>query len=322
MVCKTIRMRNKIFAAVLLMVIGLAWSCKKDSTEESKPYLEGIVLVSDAPTYVAENCVIEVSCSIESLTVSTGDMPEEVGLYWMVNSGKRDTLTTNAYKSNPTYHATIEDAGTYVITCYAYGGDKYYSTSASMTVTAVNPDTALSGISGEPDVEIGGNLYRTFTAGGLTWMGGNLYGTEEGSSYEDSEIVDSLFGQYYSWNEANNVCPEGWHLPSGEEFDACLGDNAGALMVNASFVNVTMWEYWPEVPITNSMSFNAIPVGYKDFTLEDGPEKGFKEYAAFWTSDDDGDLGVFRYIYERSPMVMAGRGHKDSLAMSVRCVKD
>ncbi len=95
-------------------------------------------------------------------------------------------------------------------------------------------------------------------------------------------------------------------------------------MVNAQFVDKSMWTYWPEVPITNSLKFCALPVGFLDFTLDGVPEDGYKQYACFWTADENEEtnLGVFRYIYEKENVIRKGVGDKETLAMSVRCVRD
>ena len=198
----------------------------------------------------------------------------------------------------------------------------YYNASTSISITALNPKTALTGLPELTSEEIDGNKFYTIDLNGTTWMANNLYGTESGTNYQDSEILTTVFGKYYSWTEAQTACPEGWHLPSGAEFDQCLGTNAGSLMVDASFVNTTMWSYWPQVKITNSTQFCAIPVGYRDFTNEDAPENGFKKFACFWTSDQQEDRGVFRSIFEEDVDVQKSQGDKETLAMSVRCVKD
>jgi uncharacterized protein (TIGR02145 family) len=93
-------------------------------------------------------------------------------------------------------------------------------------------------------------------------------------------------------------------------------------MVDATFIEKTMWGYWPQVKITNSTLFCAIPVGYRDFTDEDVPETGYKQFACFWTSDQYEDRAVFRSIFEEDAQVQEGKGDKQTLAMSVRCVKD
>ena len=156
-------------------------------------------------------------------------------------------------------------------------------------------------------------------SGSLLWMAQNLYGG--GISYCDAPVLDSVFGNYYSWEEASKACPDGWRLPSGAEFDA-LGMDAGKLMVNASFLDVEMWSYWPAVHITNELNFNALPTGYLDKTTELYRDKGLGDYAAWWTADREGDLAVYRYIFEENPEVQKGQGSMVSLALNVRCVKE
>jgi uncharacterized protein (TIGR02145 family) len=249
-------------------------------------------------------------------------MPEKIGIYYVLNSGVRDTLTTDVKVSNPAIVINVDEPGDYAIYCYAYGGDEYYNASATITFTAVDPETALGGLPQLPSIEIAGNKFYTIERGGKTWMANNLFGTETGSDYKDSEILTSVFGKYYSWEEAMTSCPNGWHLPSAAEFDVCLGDDSGSLMVDATFIDKTMWGYWPQVKITNSSLFCAIPVGYRDFTNEDDPEIGYQKFACFWTSDEYEDRAVFRSIFEEDAQVQEGTGDKQTLAMSVRCVKD
>lgn len=317
-----IYMRNTIIAASLLIALLGAWSCKKDDSETTTPSLSGIVVSSDASTYMAIGSTITANCDVSNITSTTGEVPEPIGLAWQVNSEKRDTTSRDIRLSNPEFSVTLDEAGTYTITCYAFAESGYYSASSSVSFTIIDPATALTGLAGEPDTKIGDVTYRTMEAGGKTWMGENLYGTSVGRVYRDSEVVASVFGKYYTWEEAQTICPDGWHLPTADEFDTCLGTGSGALMVNASFIEVEMWTYWPEVSITNETLFNAIPTGYLDLTNESSPEQGFKEYAAFWTADQQDEFGLFRYIYDRNPIIQAGKGDKKTLAMSVRCVKD
>ena len=317
-------MKKSIFYAVFLLFVVFAVSCKKSDDDTTKPSITGLEIISDYDNYMGQGTVVHVQADVSNLTLSdtSYDMPEKIGIYYVLNTGARDTLTTDVKVSNPTYVVNVEDAGTYTVYCYAFGGDDYYNASSYISFRAVNPETALSGLPDLPTIEIGGNKFHTVELGGKTWMANNLYGTESGTNYQDSEILTTIFGKYYSWNEAQEACPEGWHLPSAAEFDACLGDNSGSLMVDASFIDETMWSYWPQVKITNSTQFCAIPVGYRDMTYEDVPEKGFKQFACFWTSDDLEDRGEFRYLFEEDVEVHKSQGDKETLAMSVRCIKD
>ena len=96
------------------------------------------------------------------------------------------------------------------------------------------------------------------------------------------------------------------------------------MMVNAKFIGNRMWTFWPEVDITNKSGFCALPVGY---AVERGAEdnqrfQGMNNYAVFWTSDSDGDYGLYRYIYVQQNDVMLAKGDKTSFRASVRCIKD
>lgn len=314
-------MRKSIFyIGLLAALLATGVSCKKKE-ETTKPSLTGLALKADNSTFMAQGVTVHAKANLANLKGSDSKTLEKIGLSYYVTGGKRDTLTFDALNDNPEYVFSTGEPGNYTLTCYAWDTkDAYYSTSTSVSFTVLDPETAISGIDPAGEVELDGITYNTCTTGGLTWMAGNLHGTDMGNNYEHSEILASVFGKYYSWEEAQKVCPAGWHLPSAEEFDTCFGQEAGALMVDAVFNKKNMWEYWPQVKITNAFGFNAIPVGYLDNTDEKAPEEGFLKYACFWTSDQAGDMGVFRYIYCEENDIKKGQGSKTTLGMSVRCV--
>lgn len=314
------KMKKTLFYAFLLLMVVAAVSCKKKS-EETTPSLSGLSIISDYDNFMGEGCTVTARADVSGLVASDGSTPEKVGIYFYFGD-VRDTVTRDVKVSNPSFSVTIDEAGTHTLLCYAFAGDKYYNTSASISFTVLNPETAITGRPDQPYVEVAGNKFYTTEIEGKTWMTNNLYGTNSGRYYQDSEILASVFGQYYSWEEAQGACPNGWHLPTEEEFDSCLGEVSGDLMVNAKFVDREMWSYWPDVKITNKFEFNALPVGYLDYTLEDVPETGYLEYACFWTQGEEDDFGLFRYIFEEYDTVQQGKGDKNTLYLSVRCVKD
>lgn len=316
---------KKTFRYILVLVpFLLALGCKKENKETTLPSIAGITLNDPIPfVRVGASQIFKVD--ISDLYTSDYSDPGQMGLYWQVNGGTRDTTSLDIFKSNPSYTVTTEKTGNYsvIASVYALNG-KYYAGAVSLAFQAIDPDTALSKSREGTKTVIDGKPYLVTEAGGHTWMGMNLYGTESGLDYRDCEVVSGLFGRYYSWYEAQTACPAGWRLPTGKEFDESLGNQAGDLMVDIQFLSVDMWTYWPQVPITNKLKFNAMPTGYMDMTTTQ-EVFGYKEFACWWTADEnaeDNELGEFRYIQQEEPLVMKGKGSKESLHMNVRCIKD
>lgn len=312
-------MKFKSFLLPALLACLSILSCKKEDDPTTLPSLSGLSVENNATTYVRVGATLTFTADVSSITTSDKSDPGTVGMYWQVNTAAKDTLTRDIKVKVPTFTYTVDSLGTYTVYCNIFATD-YYNNAASVTFKAIDPETALAGLAGERTEILDGKGFRVVEAGTNTWTAENYYGG--GRQYKDSEVLDSVFGNYYTWEQALTVCPEGWHLPTGAEFDA-LGTDAGSLMANVSFLSESMWEYWPGMSITNSQGFNAIPIGYLDLTQALSTEQGYEEYALWWTADEvNAELACFRFIYEDNPVVQQGQGSKTSLALNVRCVKD
>ena len=312
-------MKNfSIYLAAALCLV-LAYSCKDDEETETVYSLSGLT-VDGAVAFMAKGDTQHLTLNVSKLKSSSGTLPEKVGLYYQINSAKRDTLTKDI-KADPnfTLNYKADTLGQYNLTAYAYDAtSKMYSSSVTVTFRAIDPNTVLTGLAGVADL---GKKYIEKNIGGATWMAQNLYETPAGLAYEGCEVMNSVFGRYYTYEEALTACPSGWHLPTQAEWDA-LGTDAGALMADASFLGSALWPYCKEVKPTNTLGFNAIPAGYIDRTGDATSNSGDKEYAVFWTADaKDASLAYYRYIFGTNPVVQKGEGSRTSLALSVRCVK-
>lgn len=317
-------MKKSIVYLGIAIAAVLAFSCKKDDSTTSLPSLMGLYLENDPLPYVAPGTTITLKADVSAMYTSDLSTPEKpIGLYWTVNGSttQRDTLTRDVSISNPAFSYTPTEVGYVTISCVAFS-EGYYAASTSTNFSAIDPETSITGLEGKT-ATIGNNKFYVTDINGVSWMGNNLYGTQSGVSFFLSDVTDTFMGKFYTWEEALTACPEGWKLPTAQEWDA-LGDDACALMTDAYMLESKLWPYWPGITITNAKQFNAIPAGYVDRNGGDSNVQGFMGYAIFWTaseSEEDPMLAQYRYIYADKSKVQQGEGSKTSLALSVRCIK-
>ncbi len=345
----------RIIIASAIAVLAMS-SCKKDeSGDEVLPSLGG-QLRFEIPSFIEKGGEITVTPS--GIIHPEG---KEFGYYCTVSSvtEKNDTLQTGeSFKS----YTLPDSLGTYTVTCTAFASG-YYSTSTARYVTTVDAETSLIdrtlGYTGEfKTVTDGrdGKTYNTVVIGDREWFAENLayIGTEEkplGIPYDNAEAMTDIFGRYYTWTEAASACPDGWRLPDADDwlalaneldgdpendsFDDPEGDFkgiTGAMMVDAKFnaEDNLMWEYWPDVKITNASGLCMIPCGYANTTTSnDGKVTGIFDtvylFATFWTgteNPDNTEQAYIRYIYWDTPVLQLSTAPKASFATPIRCVRD
>ena len=174
-----------------------------------------------------------------------------------------------------------------------------------------------------------GKSYKTVVIGGKTWMAENL-------NYDNSAVatgsIDSSFcydgipancekyGRLYQEYAATAVCPEGWRLPTADDWrdltttaKSEFGDDNGSLRA------VGEWEdtiFGDNVTATNASGFSALPAGYRAKTGEcDG--EGTKAY--FWGEDN---MNHYAWILSNQYDMEKESMQRGYFAYAVRCVKD
>jgi len=172
-------------------------------------------------------------------------------------------------------------------------------------------------------LEYGGKTYRTVKIGTQIWMAENLNyagpNGDIGRYYDNDPANGEKYGRLYTWNEAMEVCPPGWHLPSAREW-LTLADFAGGEKIAG--MKLKAKSGWNEKGNgTDDYGFSALPGGrgFSDgsFSCAGGHGNWYCTGELIDTKDDD----RFRLIFTIDEDVELCINLRYSL-LSVRCVKD
>jgi uncharacterized protein (TIGR02145 family) len=242
----------------------------------------------------------------------------------------------------------LAPSSTYYVRAYAtnsegtgYGNELSFSTNlAASTVT-----------------DIDGNIYNTVTIGTQVWMMENLKttryadgtqlvnGTGVGAIYndvttkyrfvyEDLESNAVTYGRLYTWAAVMNgavssvsnpsgvqgICPNGWHVPSSEEWTQLINYFGGASTAGGPLKEAgnSHWLY-SNVGATNTSGFTGLPHGYKS---DSGSFYGLGTYGTYFTSTSVNSWSA-KAVILRTENSEAYMGDYDrDQGDAVRCVKD
>jgi uncharacterized protein (TIGR02145 family) len=164
-----------------------------------------------------------------------------------------------------------------------------------------------------------GQSYRTVTIGNQTWMAQNLnYETKNSSCFNDQVVNCAKIGSLYTWEDAMNVCPAGYHLPDLSEWRTLFATVGGQTRAGKSLKSQTGW--FAGGNGTDSYGFAALPAGDKDFMGTYGISE---KNAYFWSSTEVDSNNVY-YVNLRSGKDNAYMldDFKHGRQISVRCVQD
>lgn len=169
--------------------------------------------------------------------------------------------------------------------------------------------------------------YKWVEIGNQIWMAENLNFHCPGSScYNNEDSICDIYGRLYNWHLATTVCPDGWHLPSQEEwtnlelklgwgsYNDIFKEKGGGKLKS---ISSDLWEN-PNKYATNETGFSALPGGMRSENMFSG--LGYSAY--FWTSSSDNrEFSTSKYLSYDAGYILKQKQRKNR-GMSVRCVKD
>jgi uncharacterized protein (TIGR02145 family) len=172
-----------------------------------------------------------------------------------------------------------------------------------------------------------GKVYKTAKIGTQTWLAENLNYEAKGSvCYENNPDNGAKYGRLYDWETAKKACPEGWHLPTNEEWDKLFRFVDGDAGSESPYDSETAGKHlkaasgWEEDGGgTDEYGFSALPGG---LGYSDGIFFSAGNYGYWWSASEYSSYGAYyRYMNDGSENASWDHSNK-SILFSVRCLLD
>jgi uncharacterized protein (TIGR02145 family) len=182
-----------------------------------------------------------------------------------------------------------------------------------------------------------GTEYCITTIGTQVWMADNLQYASDSNAYinlSSPRTINAVYGRLYTFSEANNACPNGWHLPTDEEWktlEMTLGMSAVEVEglnergtdEGAQLKSVEGWSSSLNTGVagTDNPGFNALPSG--EWNPSFGPFFHLGAEASYWTASvaDTTNAAWMRSLsYDDARISRSYATQK--MGFACRCVKD
>lgn len=321
---KNLKLANFKIAIVLTILFT---SCSDDNTtsevNNESPIIELLTRIDVTEIIIGPTLTIKTNISDSDGFITNAKL--------LINNTVVETLNSAPY--NFTWDTSLETEGTYHFEIVAID-DKESSTTLEKQVILSAQFTCGNEFFDPRD----GNIYQTIQIGNQCWMAQNLnFKIDEGCwDYLNNEGNGEIYGKLYNREKALIVSPDGWHLPSDEEWKILEGTVDSQFPVGDSeWDNVTYrgFDVGKELKSstdwlqngsgTDTFGFKALPGGYRTggAVIEENNFENLGFSAPFWTSTSAGtDLLYTRELFATKNTIY--RSFESNWALAVRCIKD
>ena len=142
--------------------------------------------------------------------------------------------------------------------------------------------------------------------------------------YDDNTANCDKYGRLYDWNTALTVAPDGWHLPSNEEWTTLTDFLGGISVAGGAMKDKTTWSQ-PNVGATNSSGFSGLPGGNCYKSGSGIYLFNYKGDYGYWWSSTEYNLNPLdawcRNLGYGNTLVNEGFPNKTQM-YSIRCIKN
>ena len=166
-----------------------------------------------------------------------------------------------------------------------------------------------------------GNIYLVMKFNTQWWMCQNLKFDmgEDTPCFEGDETNCMLKGRWYRWNAAKTACPEGYRLPSDEDWkalEAYIGMSKSDLDQRYNRNSGTVGKF---LKSGGGLGFDAEFAGVVNPI---GDDSYFETHAYFWTSTEHDEKNGWARVMEKTKQGVDRQIITKTYGLSVRCVKD
>jgi len=133
--------------------------------------------------------------------------------------------------------------------------------------------------------------------------------------YEDENDSCNKFGRLYNWNLAKKACPEGWHLPTDNEWRNMARYYGGC---DDDDINTRGEKAYTALVDNETYGFSALLGGIRYASSR--RFKDINSHGYYWSSIEKDETDAWRYIFSNNKL-RRGFGGK-VVSRSCRCIQD
>ncbi|MCO6490321.1 MAG: fibrobacter succinogenes major paralogous domain-containing protein [Phaeodactylibacter sp.] len=163
-----------------------------------------------------------------------------------------------------------------------------------------------------------GQTYRTVELNGQHWMAQNLnFDVGDGCwFYKEDPKNGEKYGRLYTWEAAKKACPQGWRLPTDEEWRA-LAMAYGGLWDGSDKGDPK--KAYKALLEGGDSGFSALLGGYR---YTDGSFRRLGDYGRYWSATESGGSSARFYAFDRNLGKLFRNNIYKGLGLSCRCVQN
>lgn len=142
--------------------------------------------------------------------------------------------------------------------------------------------------------------------------------------YNNNPDNGDRYGKLYNWyavNDPRGLAPEGWKIPSDEEWSRLADFLGGQSVAGTKMKSTDFWADYGGKPGngTNESGFSGLPGGFRYFN---GTFYSIGEGGLWWSSTEDDSNGAwYRFLNSIDGFVNRDGSRKEN-GLSVRCLRD